>query len=481
MTENRECFTFIWKIKNFGFCDGRTDSPEFIAPIPFGKLQLSFFTNSKIYDDCVACYIDIKSKAPESLQCRLNCELSFLDCDESVLVEFVTVNVDALTAKREEFYLSKKDQFICNYTLTIRCRIWNSEESISCFGETRIETECKTYIGTIKEFDSINPTQKYPVCMDSSSNARSLFSFNLSVSASGKLDIEVSPTKSEITLRRIFNIFILDKCKDKVKCGLGKFLGEKPLRISLTISKDFLIKYREQYLPMNQLTILCEEIFAEGKTTKEIEYVFDSQDNQKVISEAKRTDISFEEYHSEDLTSLKDDLISMFRGSILCDTKIKTGNAIFPAHITVLSARSPVFKSMFTTDMKEKTNHCVDIDDLDDDTVSRMLLFMYSDSLDDLEYESAKNLYYAADKYNIVSLKHRCSNLLKQKILIPNCCDILFLAEKHQDNDLKRVAHDYITKNDEEVFFSDEWKNFEKDHPQLAIEVFRSVYIQKKK
>ncbi|GBM81403.1 hypothetical protein AVEN_241794-1 [Araneus ventricosus] len=130
---------------------------------------------------------------------------------------------------------------------------------------------------------------------------------------------------------------------------------------------------------------------------------------------------------------------------------------------------------MFTTDMKEKTNKCVDIDDLDADTVRRMLLFMYTDTLDDLQYESAKNLYFAAVKYNIVSLKHRCSNFLKQNILLTNCCDILFLADKNQDEDLKNAE------NDEAVLFSDQWKNVEKNHPQLTLEVFRAVYMKNRR
>ncbi|GBM11925.1 TD and POZ domain-containing protein 1 [Araneus ventricosus] len=213
----------------------------------------------------------------------------------------------------------------------------------------------------------------------------------------------------------------------------------------------------------------------------ELEYGFDYQDTQEIIPNTTNTNFSSKEQHTESLTTLKDDLNSLFKEEILCDTKLKTANATFPAHALVLSARSSVFKSMFTTDMKEKTNKCVDIDDLDDDAVRRMLLFMYSDTLDDLEYESAKSLYFAADKYNIVSLLQRCSNFLKQNLLQSNCCDILLLADKHQDKDLKDAVQDYIAKNDEAVLFSDEWKILEKNHPQLTIEVLRAVCMKNRR
>ncbi|GBO46461.1 hypothetical protein AVEN_244691-1 [Araneus ventricosus] len=130
--------------------------------------------------------------------------------------------------------------------------------------------------------------------------------------------------------------------------------------------------------------------------------------------------------------------------------------------------------------MTERGNSIVIIADLDADTVRQMLLFMYLDALDKLEYESAKKLYFAADKYDIVSLKHRCSNILKQNFLQSKCCDILLLADLHGDTDLKNVVKDYIANNGEEVLFSDDWKDLEEKEPQLTTEVFRFIYMKKR-
>ncbi|GBN22025.1 hypothetical protein AVEN_211335-1 [Araneus ventricosus] len=58
--------------------------------------------------------------------------------------------------------------------------------------------------------------------------------------------------------------------------------------------------------------------------------------------------------------------------------------------IRVLSARSSVFKSMFTPDMREKTTDCVIIEDLEADTVRWMLVCLYSDNLDDLDWKVHK-------------------------------------------------------------------------------------------
>ncbi|GFR28490.1 hypothetical protein TNCT_211871 [Trichonephila clavata] len=48
---------------------------------------------------------------------------------------------------------------------------------------------------------------------------------------------------------------------------------------------------------------------------------------------------------------------------------------------TILSVRSPVFLSMLVTDMEEMAQECVDVLDLEDDTLRRTLMCMYYNTL----------------------------------------------------------------------------------------------------
>ncbi|GBN50503.1 Speckle-type POZ protein [Araneus ventricosus] len=525
MSENRNFFTFIWKIKNFNFCSSRVliDSPLFFGHVLGGtKWRLYLFPNYSYFKGRVACYIqrEVNDSGPE--QFELDYELSFLAGDGSILhsevfLERLYTNgymdwKKALHVNKDEVFLHKKDLFMPDDALTIRCRMWNIQNSISLservFAETLVETQCKSFVGTIEKFSCFEQTGKYPLCIISSTK-NFLSSMNLCVAADDKLAIEIELANHTSISSYKYKIFIRDIFRNKMKYGQGEFHENNQHTIPLTLSKKHLMENKRFYFPSDVLTIECKIIFPTDKVIKKIdeqEYVFDYQDTQEMISHAKKTnfslkeqhifdchdkegvtfnrrstDVSSEEHHDRNLTTLKDDLNSLLKDSVLCDTKLKTATETFPAHIAVLSARSPVFQTMFITDMKEKTNKCVNIDDLDADTVRRMLLFMYTDTLDDLVYESAKNLYFAADKYNIVSLKHKCSNFLKQELLESNCCDVLLLADKHQDKDLKIVAQDYIAENDEAVLFSDEWKNLEKNHPQLTLEVFRAVYMKNRR
>ncbi|GIZ03665.1 speckle-type POZ protein [Caerostris extrusa] len=138
--------------------------------------------------------------------------------------------------------------------------------------------------------------------------------------------------------------------------------------------------------------------------------------------------------------TLKEDMMSLYNSSELCDMVIKTSTSSFPAHTLVLSARSPVFRAMFSNDMMEKTKRVVEITDLEDEIVRRLLSFMYTDTLDDLCWENASQLFSAADKYQITALRNECSVLLKDKLSHANACQILILADTHQDESLKRLC-----------------------------------------
>ncbi|GFX38458.1 hypothetical protein TNCV_2344311 [Trichonephila clavipes] len=94
---------------------------------------------------------------------------------------------------------------------------------------------------------------------------------------------------------------------------------------------------------------------------------------------------------------------------------------------------------MFSNDMRERNSECVDIENLDDDTFQRMLEYMYTATVPDLQWDIAYNLY-AADKYEILSLKSKCASFLTDNLTQDNACDLLILADMHQDEELKSTA-----------------------------------------
>ena len=62
-----------------------------------------------------------------------------------------------------------------------------------------------------------------------------------------------------------------------------------------------------------------------------------------------------------------------------------------------------MFKRMFQSDMEEARQGVVKIEDIEEETVEKMLEFVYSGEISDIGGH-LENLFYAADKYQIEGL-----------------------------------------------------------------------------
>lgn len=174
--------------------------------------------------------------------------------------------------------------------------------------------------------------------------------------------------------------------------------------------------------------------------------------------------------------TLSEELYQFFVNQTFCDITLETKNDAIKAHKIVVCAKSPVFRAMFENEMSEKISQVVKIPDVDIHSLRRLLTFMYSEKFENIlnEYDAMK-LYSVADKYQYDKLKKKCSDFLKSNILIANVCDVLELADRHQDSGLKLAAQVYIKSKCHEILTSDEWKNLIENNVHLASDTL--VYI----
>lgn len=106
-----------------------------------------------------------------------------------------------------------------------------------------------------------------------------------------------------------------------------------------------------------------------------------------------------------------------------------------------------------------------------------MLQFIYSDKVEeDISLESASSLYKAADKYAMETLKQRCSAIMRSAMCVESVLDVLKLANMHNDQQLKSLALEFISANDNKIVGFEQWNRFEEENKQLAYESYRSFY-----
>ncbi|GIY64636.1 speckle-type POZ protein-like B [Caerostris extrusa] len=136
--------------------------------------------------------------------------------------------------------------------------------------------------------------------------------------------------------------------------------------------------------------------------------------------------------------SLKKALKGLFEDGVLSDVILRTGDELFSIHRNIVSARSPLFRGMFDKETKE--NEIIDVPDLDADTLRKLLLFLYTETVKDLQWKNASDLFKAAHLYRIGDLEDVCSHFLRGNLSESNVKDALSMGEKFNDDNLKLAA-----------------------------------------
>ena len=103
----------------------------------------------------------------------------------------------------------------------------------------------------------------------------------------------------------------------------------------------------------------------------------------------------------------------------LNDVEFLVGEKSFWAHRFIVSARSPVFAAMFSSDMIEATKGKVEIVDTKADVFETFLKFLYTGHLE--TYDGLEQLLALAIKYEVETLKNVCCQLAN---LVPDAEEV---------------------------------------------------------
>ncbi|GFS71357.1 speckle-type POZ protein-like B [Nephila pilipes] len=486
------CVTFYWSINNYSYCCYKKKrgiySPDFIVnSLENTQWRLLLYPRGSTDENSIDYLLGRTSKdGPKSI--TVKCEFAFLAEDGSVLLtkererdsfENGTYWGFEKFAKREELLRTRRKSFLPQDILRTRCRLWRMDlkplKPITFHARTTVNVEKRNFCWNVEHFSTLDSDHKiiFPYWPNSGETPMN-FIFSANRRQNMTITIQVlSPCENAKMLT--FHAIITHKTGNELYCDQKEFsfnASTNTVMYQLPFNKKFLMQNKNLYLKNDVLSLRCEYGWSAGTDFKTIDRIdvgsTSPSFNNKIVTKERERNITEDE--KDNAISLKKDLGSLYIKGILCDIKLDTTTESFPAHKVILCARSPVFQAMFTSNMKEKTRERVEVPDIEDDTMRRMLLYMYTDTLKDLNWESAIKLYSAADKYEILSLKDKCSHFLKINLCLTKVCEVLVLADMHMDNDLKEAVQHYALTHNEEVFHSDQWTEFTKSNTALAAE-----------
>lgn len=166
----------------------------------------------------------------------------------------------------------------------------------------------------------------------------------------------------------------------------------------------------------------------------------------------------FDKYKSQKYTDL----------SIMCNGKL------FQAHKLVLGSASPVFESL----IENQIDSLLTVDDVAPEVFQVLLEFVYTGQVS-MDYEKAKALLEAADKYKFGDLKNMCLCKIESNINVLTAVEILIIFDKRCNTrrKFKMNVMNFIKSNIVDVISSPAWKEILVKHVDLLEEVLHFIHL----
>ena len=264
-------------------------------------------------------------------------------------------------------------------------------------------------------------------------------------------------TSDEPIVRASYSISILDHSgQQQRKCIQDLFeFKNNGFGWPTFVSQKDLKSPTKEYCFDDTLTILAEiTIFGPMKEYKQTVSTFKS--NQTIASNLTKL---FCDSPTSDVTiiALSSDCPQTSTGKRNHDamegsTECTQQEVRIPAHKCILSARSPVFRTMFASGMAEARTNEVRIQDFDAAVVKEFLRFLYTDQCEVAALqEHAEPLLGIACKYQVSGLQTLCENHLCTTLSTETVGNILYLSDLYDAIQLQNRALQYVAEHTKEV------------------------------
>ncbi|KAG8190645.1 hypothetical protein JTE90_002600 [Oedothorax gibbosus] len=490
-TEEKRCLTYIWKIQNFSYCieqqwDALESPPFSICASNEPEWKIRLYPRGEEDTHHIALYLQ---KLSDSLfECDL--ELSFLDSNGASLCEWEeesctfgsghdVVKGTSVFASRDEICYAKKGTFLPDDTLTVCCRI-RTHQAI-----TTGEYHATTQIG-VNKMSFTWCIENFSELLDENPNTTVTFGskmkFNFELLAGKEF------LKQKLMLKIKPNVLLCVRfCKCRIDIlrdtGVDGIYAESYFnfvrssndiwQFSLNTTKKDLLSKKDTFLPNDILTLRFLFTVSVGDQLLDID---DSQTSRCPFPLKDDTHIP----HTTN-NSLIDDILTMYHDHKFTDVVLKVGETSFPAHKSILAARSGKFYNMFQNSFKEKEigqgDMLVDVHILEE-TMRQMLHFLYTDCVEEIKWVDMALLFHAAEEYDIKSLKDRIPSIVESRLTISNVCEVLPHVETGL-KDCRKVVLDFFIDHDAEILQSEEWEKFAECYPRHSTNIMQQIYLKK--
>ncbi|XP_078597680.1 kelch repeat and BTB domain-containing protein 2-like [Branchiostoma floridae x Branchiostoma japonicum] len=144
------------------------------------------------------------------------------------------------------------------------------------------------------------------------------------------------------------------------------------------------------------------------------------------------------------------------KAGVLQDVVLEVEDRRFPCHRLVLSAASPYFRAMFTSDMAESRQKTVVLQGLDAGMFGEILSYIYSGTLH-VSLDKVQPLYQAADLLQLDYVRDTCSSYMVMNVDGSNCVDLYNFADVFSVDIVQKQCRQWIARHLTEFSINEEF------------------------
>lgn len=171
--------------------------------------------------------------------------------------------------------------------------------------------------------------------------------------------------------------------------------------------------------------------------------------------------------------SLLADMAGVMEDKASSDLTIRCQDKETRVHKLILSARSPVFRAMLGSDMVERLQGVIHIEDACMEVVQQMVRYLYTAKVDH-DFTRTKELLVLANKYQVLELVNYCSSRIFESLSEDNALEIGMFGEMHNSEVLINRCAKYIC-YDMTDSLGDDWMSRMKESPRLMLQIIKNL------
>ncbi|XP_040282395.1 kelch-like protein 35 isoform X1 [Bufo bufo] len=150
------------------------------------------------------------------------------------------------------------------------------------------------------------------------------------------------------------------------------------------------------------------------------------------------------------------------QSGLFTDVILRVDGQSFFCHKVILSSASSYFRAMFTSGLKESSDHVVELHDICPSVMSLVLDFMYRGRIS-IQEDNVEDILQASDRLRLHSLRDECVKFLDCHLDPYNCVGIMKFADMFSITSLSEKSKRMMVEGFEEVSRHEEFLKLSKE------------------